>query len=99
MDPEDKTAREMKKLMDSIFPMLKFEMETPSMFQESLPTLDFSCYMEGSKVRYTFFQKSMAKKTLIHRKSALGENTRMSSLTQNLIRRMKNIGEDLPMEE
>ena len=99
MNPEDKTAREMKKVMDSIFPMLKFEMETPSMFQGSLPTLDFSCYMKGDKVRYTFFQKSMAKKTLIHRKSALGENTRISSLTQNIIRRMKNIGEEVEMKE
>ena len=99
LDPEDKTAREMKKVMDSIFPMLKFEMETPTMFQGSLPTLDFSCYMEGSKVRYTFFQKSMAKKTLIHRKSALGENTKISSLTQNIIRRMKNIGEEVEMKE
>ena len=99
MDPEAKTSGEMKKVMDSIFPMLNFEMETPGMFRGSLPTLDFSCYMEGHRVRYTFFQKPMAKKTLIHRRSALGENTKMSSLTQNLMRRMKNIGEDLPMEE
>ena len=32
VDPEDKTSKEMKKVMDSIFPMLKFEMETPTMF-------------------------------------------------------------------
>ena len=65
----------------------------------ALPTLDFSCYMEGNQVRYTFFQKPMAKKTLIHRKSALGENTKISSLTQNLIRRMKNIEEKIPIKE
>ena len=56
VDPEDKTSKEMKKVMDSIFPMLKLEMETPTMFQGTLPTLDFSCYMKGNQVCYTFFR-------------------------------------------
>ena len=47
MDPEDKTSKEMKKVMDSTFPMLNFKMETPTMFQGTQPTLDFSCYSLG----------------------------------------------------
>ena len=32
---------------------------------------------------------------MIDRKSALGENTKVASLTQNLVRRMKNTSEDV----
>ena len=39
--------------------------------------------------------REVSKKTLIDRKSALGENTKVASLTQNLMRRMKNTSEDV----
>ena len=91
-----KTAREMKKIMDSIFKNLSFEMETPEMFTDGhLPTLDFECWKENEKILYSFYQKEVSKKTLIDRKSALGENTKVASLTQNLMRRMKNTSEDV----
>ena len=61
-----KTAREMKKIMDSIFPNLTFEMETPEMFKDChLPTLDFQCWKENERILYSFYQKEVSKKTLI----------------------------------
>ena len=44
--------------------------------------------MEDGKVKYLFFQKEMARKQVINRHSALGENVKVSSINQNLIRRM-----------
>ena len=94
---ELKTAEEMRKIMDSIFSNLKFEMETPTMFENGrLPTLDFELWTVGERILYSFYQKPMANKLLIHRKSALGENVKVASLTQNLVRRMKNTSEDVP---
>lgn len=94
---EQLTAREMRKVMDSIYPELKFEMETPSMFDGKLPTLDFSCWLEGHQVLYSFYQKPMARKTVINKSSALSEKTKVSSLSQDLIRRMKNTSENIPI--
>ena len=83
--------------MDSIFTMnLTFEMETPEMFQDGhLPTLDFQCWKENERILYSFYQKEVSKKTLNDRKSALGDNTKVTSLTQNLVRRRKNTSEDV----
>ena len=97
---EQKTAGVLNQIMDNIFPFLKFEMETPEQFPNGrLPTLDFQCWLEGDKVKYLFFQKEMAKKQVIHRHSALGENVKISSLNQNLVRRMLNTSEEVDISE
>ena len=36
---------------------------------------------------------------ILHRDSALSENTKMSTLTSEVMRRMFHVSEDLPMEE
>ena len=41
----------------------------------------------------------MAKKTLIFRNSALGENVKVASMTQNLVRRMMNTSENVDFSE
>ena len=100
MSRSEKTAIEMNKIMNDIFPELKFEMEYPEMFDTGrLPTLDFECFVEYGLIKYSFYQKPMAKKTLIARKSALPENTKVASLSQNLVRRMKHCSELLPDSE
>ena len=100
ISPEKKTADVMQQLMDGVFPYLKFEMETPEMFNGPLPTLDFQCWVtDKNRVEYTYFQKPMAKETLIMRDSALSEKVVISSLTQNLVRRMLNTSETVNIEE
>ena len=97
---EAKRASVMLYIQNSNLSCLKFEMETPEMFiEQKLPTLDFKCWMYGNKIMYSFFQKAVAKKTLIQRKSALGENCKVASLSQNMVRRMKNTSEELPDTE
>ena len=86
-------------VMASIFPHLKFEMEHEEMFPGNmLPTLDFKMWVQDNKIQYSFYQKEVANKALINKRSALSENIKVASLTQNLIRRCKNTSEMLSME-
>ena len=47
------------------------------------------------RLLYTFYEKEMTSKFAILKNSALAENTKVSSLTQDLVRRMKNTSEYL----
>ena len=94
LTPTHKTATELKKIYESVYTELKFEMETAEDFEsQTLPTLDFQCWMESDKLLYKFFRKPMSKQTLIMKESALSENIKISSLTQEVIRLSKNTSE------
>ena len=94
-----RTSRELNKMMDSIYGNLKVEMEHAEQFEDrTLPTLDFRMFVQDNKVLYSFYQKPVANKCVIHKDSALGMNMKIASHTQNLIRRMKNTSEDVNME-
>ena len=99
LTPIKKTARELKKMYESVHKELKFEMETCEDFESrTLPTLDYQCWMEEGKLLYRFYMKKMAKKTLIMKSSALGENTKVAALTQDVVRLSKNTSELVDME-
>ena len=96
----ERTSRALHGAMESVFDSLKFEMEHQEMFPENkLPTLDFKMWVEDNKIMYSFYQKEVANKAVINKLSALSENVKVASLTQNLIRRCKNTSELLSMEE
>ena len=83
LTPTQKTARELKRLYESVHKELKFEMETCEDFESmTLPTLDYQCWLEEGKLLYKFFTKPMAKKTVIMKSWALGENIKVAALTQ-----------------
>ena len=95
-----RTSRELQKVMNGIFKNLKFEMEIGEDFEdEKLPTLDYKCWMESNKILYSFYEKPMASKYTIMKKSALSENSKVASLSQDLVRRMKNTSERLTIKE
>ena len=99
ISPVERTCRELKKIMNTIYSNLQVEMEHTEMFEDkTLPTLDFRLLVQDNSVLYLFFQKPVANKCVIHKQSALGENSKIVSHTQNLIRRMKCTRELLPME-
>ena len=99
LTPTQKTATELKKIYESVYTELKFEMETAEDFEsQTLPTLDFQCWMESGKLLYKFFRKPMSKQTLIMKESALSENIKITSLTQEVIRLSKNTSENVPLE-
>ena len=94
-----KTSSVLKEIMNSIFPNLNFTMETHEDFQDStLPTLDTRIWMEERKVMYSYYEKPMSAKTVIMKNSALSENSKVASLSQDLVRRMKTTSQDLSMD-
>ena len=69
-------------------------------FQGVLPTLDLEIWVtEENLVMYQYYEKSMIPITVLHRRSAMPESTRRSTLNQELIRRMVNTSEMVPMSK
>ena len=55
--------------------------------------------MEEGRVVNTFYEKEKSAKTVIHKDSALSENSKMASLSQNVVRHMRNTSERLDISE
>ena len=104
-----RTAREMINIMNSVYRNIQFEPEIPEDFSDSkLPTLDFRMWLDQGdeqegrhrdKVMFSFFEKEMASPFCIMEKSAMPESTTVSSLSQDLIRRMVNTCERVLQQE
>ena len=74
-----------------------FKIEIGSDFPDgSLPTLDTRIWVaKGPRVEYRFYEKPMASNRVVTNKSAMGENGKMASLSQDLVRRMLATSESL----
>ena len=97
---QGRTARTLKGIMNSIHPELVCTSEVGEEFEDGrLPTLDTNVWIEDGRVKYSFFEKPTATSKVIHKKSALSENCKMASLSQNLVRRMRNTSELVAIEE
>ena len=85
-------ARQMNKAMNSILENINFTMEIPEDFEgEKLPTLDFKMWVEDKKeIRYSFYEKEVNTPYCIMEKSAMAERSKISSLSQDVIRRLQN---------
>ena len=91
-----KTARVMEAMMNSIMKGMRFTMEIGEDFKDnSLPTLDTRLWMEEGRIRYSYYEKPMCNKQVVHNNSAMGENSKIASLGQELIRRLKNTNLEL----
>ena len=97
---ELRTAKEVLKIYNSIMPELRCTSELAEEFENNrLTTLDTKLWVEtvSGKLEYQFYEKPMSSRFLICKDSTLPENKKMSSLTQNLIRRLKHTSERLPI--
>ena len=96
----EKTAEVLKCIMNSIFPSTQFTTETAEDFASAtLPTLDTQLWVHNDKVMYSYYEKPTSSKQVIARKSAMSENGKVASLSQDLVRRLKNTNLELPQEE
>ena len=82
---------------------------------QKLPVLDFKCWVNhqepakpcagknknepASILLYTHYEKPMSSKYTIMKTSAMGENSKIQSLANDTIRRMKNVTERLDQQE
>ena len=70
-------------------------MESVDDFDGVLTTLDLSLWVRwDNKTMFKFYQKPMASNMVMQRRSSMPENMKVSSLTQEMIRRLLNTSED-----
>ena len=85
-----------KEVMCNINEDLEFTTEVPEDFPDKrLPTLDFLLWISEGILLHSYYEKPMRSSYVILQKSALGEQQRMSILSNELIRRLSNIHEDV----
>ena len=96
-----KTRLVLEDTMSGVHNYLKMTMETEDDFPDGgLPTLDINLWVkEDHMIMYTFYEKPMSTNQVLHKDTAMPENTKVASLTQDLVRRMKNTSELVDQEE
>ena len=88
--------RECLKAMNSINSDLTFTVEWAGEFSNKrLPTLDFSMWIEQGLIRHTFYEKEMKNQILVMRKSSMAEKQKIDILSNEVVRRLSNIGENV----
>ena len=94
---ESRTRRIILDSMNSILDFLTFTLESPSDFPDGkLPTLDINVWIEAMEIWYQFFQKPMSNNVVLQEKTALSDNVKLSSLTEEVVRRLKHTRYELP---
>ena len=93
-----RTAEILLQIMNSIMPFLRFTLEIGEEFSDQkLPTLDVKIWVKGGKlILHDFFEKPMSTNLVLHVKTAQSQNTKLSSLTQEVVRRLLHTSKHLP---
>ena len=88
-----RTTRELVKAMNSLVSFLQFEGEDASMFSsKKLPTLDTQLWVDQTdrQIRFEFYEKPTVPNRVLQKDTALSEQSIRTSLTQEVVRRLKN---------
>ena len=92
-----RTARILVEIMNSMMSFLNFTVEVGDDFEDGkLPTLDLKIWVQAGVVEYEFYEKPMSGNTVVHAKTALSEQVKFSSLTQEVVRRLLHTSRRLP---
>ena len=85
--------------MNSICSWLVLTLETEDMFVDrKLPTLDIKIWVTVDNIiLFTFFEKEMVSPMVLHKRSAMPEGIRRATLNQEMVRRMVNTSERIPL--
>ena len=101
-EDDKRTMREIRKMSGSILPFIQFKEEVASeCVERKVPMLDFAVWKEvqedqnrvsGKKteIMWEFYEKPVASKLVVMERSALPHRTKITTLTQEIIRRMRN---------
>ena len=87
-----RTALVLVAMMNDIFPFLNFTIELGEDFVDGkLPSLDLCIWVvEGKLIMYEFFEKIMASNLMVEAGSALSKEVKMSTLSEEISRRLRN---------
>ena len=88
------------KIMNSINPDLQFTVESVEDFpHERLPTLDFEMFVADGVIFHSYFEKDMKTPLILMKNTAMCEQQKYSILSNELVRRLSNIGTGISLEE
>ena len=92
------TVGVLKGTVSGITDYLNFTFETGEDYNDGwLPTLDISVRVnERNQIDYRYFEKPTTTNTTVRKESAMSENPKMQSLSNDLVRRLLNTKEELP---
>ena len=96
--PSDlRTARILKDVGNSICPFIKVSVDCPSNHPDGfLPILDLKTRMVNNRVDYRFFKKPQSSRMTIMASSALPPNVKRATMTNEVLRRLRNTWRELP---
>ena len=94
--PDIRTARELRKMANTISTMVQMEEDTPSKHDDhKLPILDLKVWIEDEQLMYEFYQKPMTNPLLIMSKSAMPQKIKRTTLSQMALRVLLNTKPEL----
>ena len=91
-----RTAKILKEVGNSICPFIKVSVDCPSNHDDGfLPILDLKTRILDNKVEYRFFKKPNSNRMTIMTSSALPPNVKRATMTNEVLRRLRNTKRDL----
>ena len=91
LSPTRRTANRLLESMNSILNFLNFTQEVGEDFGDNkLPSLDTTIWVEHDRILFQFFSKPMATNLVVQAKSALSEDMKLSTLAEEVCRRLRN---------
>ena len=99
--PLERTRRILAGTMGVVEPYLEFTTETGEDYGEEgwLPTLDTELKIsEDNEILFRYWEKPTNSNRTLNKRTAMGENSKIQILTQEVVRRLGNTSEGLPAE-
>ena len=92
-----RTAKILTEVGNSICPFLKVQVDCPSNHIDGfLPILDLKTRIVKNQVEYRFYKKPMSSRMTIMASSALPPNVKRATMTNEVLRRLRNTKRGLP---
>ena len=89
--PDQYTFRILSEIADTLDQDIKTVFDVPSLHSNGkLPILDLAIWVEGNRIRHSFYKKEIASRYLLHARSALNNRTKRDTLFQEGLRRLRN---------
>jgi hypothetical protein len=91
LSDDQRTMREFQKMANTQLDFIRVTYDTCTDHESGkLPILDLQCWVEARIIYHMYYEKPMSSQYCIKETSAMSANTKWSSLSQEVIRRMKN---------
>ena len=99
-ETDQKIMTTIKEIGDKIHPSIQLETDYPSNYEiQRVPILDLMVWIEGSKILYEYYSKSVSSKSVVHNRSAMPLRDKRTIITQDILRVILRCSPRLPWEK